>query len=251
MFRSTPLLAALLLTVPAMPAMAQPNAPAAAQPGQRMMAQRGPMVSLSVTESVDAAPDIAMLSTGVETRAQTAKAAMTQNAAKIDTLIAALVKAGIERKDIQTSGINLNPQYDYSNRTEGEGPRFLGYQANNNLSVTIRKIDKAGELIDAMVAAGATNINGPSFSIADTEPLLNQARTKAIATAQARANLYAQATGYRSAHLVAIDETGGSQPMPPMPYMRGAAVAQDAATKIEPGQLSTSITLNFRYMLER
>jgi uncharacterized protein YggE len=240
------LIAALLLTTPATAVLAQTTAPAA--PGATEPA--GPVVTLSVTESVDAAPDKATVNTGVETRALTAKDAMAQNATKIDQLIAALLKAGIERKDIQTSGINLNPQYDYTTRKDGEGPRFIGYQANNMLTVAIRKLDKAGDTIDAMVNAGATNINGPAFGITDTTKLEEQARAKAVKTAATRATFYAQAAGYRSARLLAISETG--EPVRPLVYAEARMSAAPApATKIEPGQLSTSITLNFRYMLER
>jgi uncharacterized protein len=235
-------LPALLLISSATAAMAQ-NAP--------MMPPPGPIVSLSVTESVDSAPDIATINTGVETRSMTAKDAMAQNAARIDTLIATLIKAGIARKDIQTSGINLNPQYDFSERKAGEGPRFLGYQANNSLNVIIRKLDKAGETIDAMVEAGATNINGPQFGIDNSETLLIQARAKAVQSAEARAQFYAKAAGYRTARLLEISENWAMER--PMMIMEARLSAAPTALKttIEPGQLSTSITLNFRYMLER
>ncbi|MBO9668912.1 MAG: SIMPL domain-containing protein [Sphingobium sp.] len=241
--RSPLLIAALLLTTPATVLAQTTTAP---------LELTGPVVTLSVTESVDAAPDKATVNTGVETRALTAKAAMAQNATQIDALIAALLKSGIERKDIQTSGINLNPQYDYANRKDGEGPRFIGYQANNNLTVTIRKLDKAGDIIDAMVGAGATNINGPAFGITDTSKLEEQARTKAVKTAQTRANFYALAAGYRGAKLLSISETGEFSP-PPIAYEARLSVAAPAAAKtsVEPGQLSTSVTLNFRYMLEK
>jgi len=227
---------------------------ASAQPQQGPMMPRmapgGPMLNLSVAESVESVPDMATINTGVQTRAQTAKDAMAQNAAQMDRLVAALVKGGIERKDIQTSGINLNPQYDYSNRTEQQGgPRFLGYEASNQLTVKVRKLDKAGDLVDAMVAAGATNINGPQFGIAEPDKLLDQARVKALKTAQERANLYAQATGYKSARLVGISEGGGFSP--PMPMVSMRMDAAQSATKIEPGQISTSISLNVQYMLER
>jgi len=246
MSRSAPILASLLILAPAA-ALAQSDGPASMRP---MRGPAAPVVTLSVTETVDAAPDIATINSGVETRAPTAKEAMAANARQMDALITALLKAGVERRDIRTSSLNLNPQYDYSNRTEGQGPRFLGYQANNMLAVTIRRIDRAGEIVDAMVNAGATNVNGPAFGIDDPSGLEEQARAKAVKTAQARADFYAQAAGYKGARLLSISE--GGQIERPMPVMRMAAPAQDSvSTKIEPGQLSTSITLNFRYMLER
>lgn len=237
--------AAILMT----PALAAAQAQQGAVP---MVPAGGPLLSLAVNEAIQSAPDMATINTGVQTRSMSAKDAMAQNAAQMERLVAALVKGGVERRDIQTSGINLNPQYDYSNRTDGQGPRFTGYEASNQLSVRVRRLDQAGELVDALVAAGATNINGPSFGIAEPDKLLDQARTKALQTAQARANLYAQATGYRSARLVGISEGGGFAP--PMPIMvTGARAMADAAvqTKIEPGEISTSISLNVQYMLER
>lgn len=256
MIASMKLLPALLLVAPAGAALAQPPQPGMAHggPGMMMNAMHGPVVNLSVTESVDGAPDKATISTGVETRAPTARDAMTQNATQMDKLITALIKAGVDRKDIQTGAINLNPQYDYSNqqRDPGQGPRFIGYIANNMVTVTLRKLDKAGETVDAMVAAGATNINGPTFGIEDSSNLEAQARAKAVKSGQARADFYAQAAGYKSARLLDISESGQIE----RPIIMTAArmmTSADAApkTRIEPGQLSTSITLSFRYMLER
>jgi uncharacterized protein YggE len=244
--RSTTWLSALLLIAPAGAALAQSSP----HMGDMSPHDIGPIVSLSVTESVDSAPDMATINTGVQTRAMSAKDAMGQNAVQIDKLFAALIKAGIERKDLQTSGINLNPQYDYSNRTNNEPPKFIGYEASNQLTVTVRKIAKAGELVDAMVGAGATNINGPSFGITDTSKLETQARAKAIQSAGERAAFYAQAAGYKTARLIAISE-GAEAGRPIIMTASRMAAAPDMATKIEPGQLSTSITLSFRYMLER
>jgi uncharacterized protein YggE len=209
----------------------------------------GPVVSLSVTESIDSTPDMATVGTGVQTRALTAKEAMALNASAMDKLVAAILKAGIDRKDIQTSGINLNPQYDYSNRPEGAGPKFIGYEASNQLNVKIRKIAAAGDVVDRMVGAGATNINGPSFGIADDTPLLKQAREKVIRTAQDRAMFYATAAGYKSVRLLSISENGDMpRPVPMVMAMRSDAAAK---TVVEPGQLSTSVTLSFQYVLEK
>jgi uncharacterized protein YggE len=245
MFRPSPLIAALLVAAPAA-ALAQPPRPVSAP-----AALEGPVVTLSVSESIDAPPDLAVIQTGVETRAPAARDAMAQNARKIDALVAALLKTGIQRQDIQTGRISLNPQYDYSDRSGEQGPRFLGYQATNMLTVTLRKLDNAGETIDAMVNAGATNINGPTFSIADTSKIEAQARDRAVRNGAERAAAYARAAGYRSARLLAISETGGFQPPMPLPMARAMSLADAPATKIEPGQLSTSVTLNFSYMLER
>lgn len=238
-----PMMIACASALPAA-ALAQPNV---------TMAETAPVVTLTVTENVDAAPDVATVSTGVQTRAQTAQVAMRDNAAKTDRLVAALLKAGIARKDIRTSGISLNPQYDYSNRAgQPEGPRFLGYEASNQLSVTMRDVAKVGTSLDAMVAAGATNLNGPTFSIDDPSTLLVKARGNAVRAAKAQADFYAQAAGYRSARLLSISETNnGASPPPPMPVMMRMQAEAAPSTPVEPGQISVSVTLSVQYALER
>jgi uncharacterized protein len=237
----------------AMMALATASLPAAAIAQTSVtIAETAPVVTLNVTETVEAAPDRAVVGTGVQTRAPTATQAMRDNAAKMDRLIATLAKAGIAKKDIQTSGINLSAQYDYSNRDgQPAGPRFIGYEASNQLTVKLHDIKKVGPLLDTLVEAGATNVNGPSFSIEDPAPMLAQARAAALKSAKAQADFYAQAAGYRSARLVSISESnsGGNPPMP----MVAARFKADAAeaTPVEPGQVGSSVTLTVQYALER
>ncbi|WP_022682244.1 SIMPL domain-containing protein [Sphingobium bisphenolivorans] len=216
------------------------------------IAETAPVVTLNITETVEAAPDVAIVGTGVQTRAPTAAQAMRDNAAKMDKLIAALAKAGIAKKDVQTSGINLSAQYDYSNQNgQPSGPRFIGYEASNQLSIKLRDIKKVGVLLDTMVEAGATNVNGPSFSISDPTPMLAQARAAALKSAKTQADYYAQAAGYRTARLVSIAESnsGGQPPMPMMVRTQFKDAA--AATPVEPGQVGSSVTLTVQYALEK
>lgn len=217
------------------------------------IAETAPVVTLNITQSVEGMPDIATVGTGVQTRAQTAQQAMRDNAAQTDKLIAALARAGIAKKDIQTSGINLSAQYDYGNRDgEPAGPRFIGYEASNQLSIKLRDIKRVGAMLDAMVAAGATNINGPSFSIDDPSPMLAQARAAALKSAKAQADFYAQAAGYRSARLLSIAEASSAAERP-MPMAMSARFKADSApvTPVEPGQVSVSVTLTVQYALDR
>lgn len=217
------------------------------------IAETAPVVTLNVTESVEGSPDVATVGTGVQTRAQTAQQAMRDNAAKMESLIAALARAGIAKKDIQTSGINLSAQYDYSNRDgQPEGPRFIGYEASNQLTVKLRDIKKVGGLLDTMVTAGATNISGPTFTIDDPAPMIQQARGAALKSAKAQADYYAVAAGYRTARLVSISESN-SGGMPPMPMVQSRAFMKDAApaTPVEPGQVASSVTLTVQYALEK
>ena len=216
------------------------------------IAEKAPIVTLNVTETVEAAPDQATIGTGVQTRAPTAAQAMRDNAAKMDKLIVALAKAGIAKADIQTSGINLSAQYDYSDRAgQPAGPRFIGYEAMNQLNVKVRDIRKVGTLLDTLVTAGATNVNGPAFTIGDPAPMLQQARAQALKSANAQADFYAQAAGYRSARLVSISESnsGGHPPVPMVATRFKADAAQ--ATPVEPGQVGSSVNLTVQYALER
>jgi uncharacterized protein YggE len=218
------------------------------------IAETAPVVTLNVTRSVEHAPDIATIGTGVETRAPTAKQAMADNAGKAQALIAALAKAGIAKKDIQTSGVRLSAQYDYGQRNPDGSqaqPRFLGYEASNQLSVIVRNVAKVGDVLDAMVAAGATSINGPTFGIDDVEPLVVQARGDALKTAQAQADYYAKQAGFRAARLVSITDNGGSGGAQPVPMMAMMKADRAASTPIEPGQVSASVTLTVQYALER
>jgi uncharacterized protein YggE len=217
------------------------------------LAETAPVVTLNITETVEAAPDMATVGTGVQTRAMTAAQAMADNATQMTGLIAALTKAGIARKDIQTSGINLNPQYDYSGRNPDGSqspPKFTGYEASNQLTVKLRDIKSVGPMLDKMVAAGATNLSGPTFTIADPTPMIAQARAAALKTARQQADYYAQATGYRAARLLSIAENS-SGGRPPMPMMAMRMKAESADTPVEPGQVSSAVSLTVQYALDK
>ena len=236
-----------LALIAAVPAIAQ-------QGGSTVTAatMQGPILSFSISEEVRSRPDQATVGAGVTTTAPTAVEAMRANAAAMDKLIAAAKARGIKAEDIQTSGINLSPQYDYSNQTPGQPPRFLGYQVSNTVRATTGKIDDIGPLLDALVAAGGTNIEGPWFGMKDADAQLVGARGAAIKAAEAKAADYARLAGYRGAELVSISEGGFAGPQPPMPYARDMGFAAEAkATPVEPGRVSNTLTLNFQYRLVR
>ncbi len=241
-------LAPLALATLALPAaaLAQPVMPTAP-----MMAPGGATLSLAVTERIEADPDLAIVTGGVTTTAPTATEALRQNSAEMEKVVAAVRRAGIAEKDVQTVGINLAAQYDYRNRDDGQPPRFIGYQASNRVQLRIKDIPKIGPILDALVQAGATDINGPDFQLENSDELEAQARLKTIATAQARAEAYARAAGFRSARLTGISETGAA-PAPPMPYGEARIVTTAAAAPpISPGQVRGQVTVNFTYLLER
>ena len=204
---------------------------------------------LSVSSQAEArrAPDIATVSAGVVTQAADGNTAMRQNAEQMSRVLAAVKAAGVAAKDVQTSGINLNPQYRYE---ENQPPRITGYQASNTVTVKLRDVAKMGQVLDALVASGANQINGPSFGIAEPEPLYDQARADALKQAQARAATYADTLGLRVRRIVSISEGGAGMPVP-MPRMAMKAEAFDGSTPVAAGESSVSVQLDVVFELGR
>lgn len=236
------LLPALLLS-----AFIPPAAAAAQQPATFAQPIAGTRLDVSATGEATRVPDVAIISTGVVTRASTARAALDQNAARMERVRAALRRAGIADKDIQTSNINLNPEYRY---VQDQPPRLTGYTASNQVSVRFRDIAKSGDILDVLVAEGANQINGPSLTIDKPEEALDEARTKAIAIGRARADIYARALGMRVVRLLSVSEGGANYPVPPMPVMMEARAMGNAATKIDPGEQKVSVTLGMTFELQ-
>ncbi len=213
-------------------------------------AEAAPMpqtLNISATAEVRAVPDTAMISAGVVTQSPTAKAAMQANATRMSAVMDAIKAAGIQVKDIQTTGINLQPQYRYA---DNQPPMVTGYQASNTVSVRIGKIDGIGPVMDVLVAKGANQINGPSFTLANEEAALDGARKDAVARARKRAELYADAAGLRVKRIISISEGSSiQQPMPMMRSMASDAKQAMADTPVAPGETSLSVTVNMVFEL--
>lgn len=228
-------------TLAAASAMMLPAAAFAAP--QVNLAPTGPVVELSIYESVEAAPDRATIGAGVTTTAPTATEAMRQNAAEMIKVIDRIKALGIAEVDIQTVGIALGAQYDYQNGS----PVFRGYQANNRVNIILRKIDHTGPVLDALVEAGATDISGPTFAIADDTAMKEQARKAAVARGAAQARAYAAMLGYADVRVLAVSENiaGG------LPYYETTKVValEATATPIQPGQVSTGVNVTITYEL--
>lgn len=205
----------------------------------------GTRLDISATGEVTRVPDLAIISAGVQTLRPTATAAIEENAERMERVRAALRRAGIEDKDIQTASINLNPEYRY---VENQPPQLTGYRASNTLSVKFRDLKRTGAILDALVREGANQINGPSLTIDKPESAYDEARVKAVANGRARAELYARALGMRVVRLLSVSEGGSVHVPPPMPYARDVAMAASSAkTEIDPGtqDLSVSVAMSF------
>lgn len=225
------------------------SAPALAAPAGADAVFQATTVNLSAYGETRIAPDMATINLGVNTQALTAADAMRANADKMTQVIAALKKQGIAEKDIQTSNIDLNPQYAYE---QNKPPRLTGYQAVNQVAIRVVDLKKLGGALDAVVGAGANQINGVSFGLQNPEAAENAARREAVKALAAKADLYAQAAGYRVGRLVNLSEGGGYSPQPPMPMARMMMAKADAApTPVQGGELSVRIEVNGFYELTK
>ena len=213
------------------------------------------LVAVSASAEVKRAPDTAVLSTGVVSQAADARTAIALNSKKMVAVVEAMTAAGIESKDVQTSGVSLNPDYAYA---PNRPPRIRGYYASNTVNVTVRDIAELGTILDALVAVGANQVNGPMFDIGDRDAVLDEARGKALDKARVRADLYAKRLGLRVARVVSIDETGGRTPIRAA-YGRGAVVEQTSAAAgdasgnvpIAPGENTLGLTVDVVYALTK
>ena len=232
--------AAVLAALP-LPAVAQ----VATQPAVMI---DGTILDVSATGKTSRVPDIATIRAGVVTQGATAAQALADNAIRVQKVLAALKSAGVAARDIQTATISLQPQYKYA---ENVAPVITGYQASNSVAVRFRDVAKSGTILDTLVKQGANQIDGPNLSIDTPEAAEDEARVDAVAKARARAELYAKAAGLRVTRIVAISETGGYQPNPPMPMMMAKAQRGESAadTAVAAGEQDVTVTVNVRFLL--
>jgi len=207
----------------------------------------GSRLDISATGEATRVPDVAVISAGVTTRSTTATGAIQDAADRMSKVLAALKRAGVEDRDIQTSNISLNPEYRY---VENQPPQLVGYTASNQLTVKFRDIRSSGKILDALVGQGANQINGPNLTIDKPEAALDEARAKAVAIGRARAELYARALGMRIVRIVSVSENEGAYPVPPPRPMMMATAERSAETQIQPGEQKLQVTLAMTFELQ-
>ena len=159
---------------------------------------------ISAEASVKASPDLATISAGVETEEPTAEKAYSENSSKITRIFKALKSAGIEDKNIRTSSISLHPYREYNKHSQRN--YIAGYRARNTVTVTFRDMKIIGKVIDALISHGANNLNGPNFSVENTDKLIDEARISAMKKAMNRAEIYAETAGLKFKRIVKINE---------------------------------------------
>ncbi len=224
-------------------ALAFVSAPALAQ-----MQERIPSLNASGEGYVMVAPDIAIVTIGVVTRSETARAALDQNSAETARVIETIRGAGVAEADIGTSGFSVSPVYEERPphvepmETVPAMPKVVGYQVSNEVRVTVREIGKSGAILDKVVTAGANQISGIAFDIADPQAAADEALRKAIADARRKAELMAAAAGVRIVRVLDISG-GGAMPM----FARAEAMAFDRAAPavpVMPGQARVQANAN-------
>ncbi|MFD1883086.1 SIMPL domain-containing protein [Paracoccus pacificus] len=189
------------------------------------------------------APDIATISLGVTTQAGTAAQALSDNNVKQQAILDKLTELGFESRDVQTSGLNLNPLVAYA---EGKAPQVTGYQAQNIVTAKVRDLAKLGEALDALVAAGANEMNGLTFGRDDDAATKDEARAAAVEDARQRAQVYADAAGMKLGPILSMTEVGDAVPGPQPMMMRDAAAQK---VPIAQGELSINAAVNVTFAL--
>jgi uncharacterized protein len=198
-------------------------------------------ITVSASGKVTIVPDVARVNLGVTITKPTVKAARAAGAKVMTDVIAAIKGLGVAEADLQTTNLSLYPQYG-----NGSTPRIVGYQISEQLQVTVRDLDKAGDVVDVAMAKGATDINGISFDVADPVKALNDARAAAVAAARTSAQAMAAAGNVSLGAVVSITD---ATPASPIFYGYGARAAAipDQATPVQPGtqDLSATVTVVF------
>ncbi len=204
--------------------------------GDNAPTQAAHSITVSGSGSATGMPNQAVFTFGVTSNGKTAVQALAGDSTAMRKLIDALKAAGIPSDALQTASVSLSPL------TSDQGDVIVGYSASNSVSATIASIARAGELVDAAVAAGANQVDGPNLTIADQAALYQQALRAAIADARAKAQVLADASGLHVGAVTSVEESGGGSPIP---FAARAAAAPGAP--IEPGtqQVTASVTVVF------
>jgi hypothetical protein len=208
------------------------------------------LITLSGHGEVRARPDTAVVTAGVMSQAATARDALTANNAAMEKLLKSLADAGIAAADIQTSNFSVNPRYEYV-QDGSRAPNIIGYDVSNNVTVTVRKLDNLGPILDQIVSAGSNQVNGVQFMIDKPDELADRARAEAVKDAERKAETYAKAAKVRIGKVMSISE--GVNYQPPMPVYAKAMRAEAAAPPSVPiaeGEQAVTVDVNMTWELE-
>lgn len=207
-----------------------------------------PTRTMNVTGSgkVFLSPDIAYISIGVHTEGENAADAVSKNTTQSQKVAHVLSDSDIADKDIQTSNFSISPQQEYDDKGQVTGTKYV---VDNTVFVTIRDLNKLGDILDAVVSAGSNSVSGIQFDVEDKVSALSEARKAAVADAQAQAGELAKAAGVKLGPIQSINLYGGF-PVPVFEGKGGGSVQASAEVPISPGQLSLSVEVNVIYEIQ-
>ena len=204
-----------------------------------------PSITVIGSGAASGPSDTAEVNAGVVTQAATASQAMGQNSAAMEQVLKALTALGIADRDIHTTNVSIVPVRAPQQTGRQQPSPVVGYEVTNQVRVRVRNLAALGRLLDTLVSQGANALGGIGFSIADPAPLLEQARTKAIADARQKAQVYAAAAGVKLGRVIFIRDT---TPGPPRPM--AARMMSSAAVPIAPGEQELEVSVSVTYALE-
>lgn len=217
------------------------SAPALAQPAS---AERAPRISVTGEGEVSLAPDMAILNLTVLREAETAREAVSAGSAAMKQVLAALKEAGVAERDLQTSGLNIQPRYTQPGpQAKPQAPKISGYAASNSLTVRIRDLASVGTVLDKTVSLGVNQGGDVTFVNDDLKPGLTEARKRAVADAMERARTLAEAAGVKLGRILSIEERPTRSGPVPLGKVMRAAVA-DSYVPVERGENSYGTSVN-------
>lgn len=201
--------------------------------------------------SAEVAPDMAVVDLGVVKDAKTAREALDANNKAMAEILAALKEAGIEERDVQTSGFMINPQYQYPQSSTGENPPpvLVGFQVTNTVTLRVRDLSKLGEIVDKTVTLGANQGSGIRFVNDKPEATVSAARKKAVENAVAKAKELTEAAGVGLGRVIEISETSYRAEAMPIARTMAKDFAAAGAVPIAAGENSYSVTVNVTFAL--
>lgn len=194
-------------------------------------------ITITGTGTVYATPDKAIVTIGVETRAETAGAALAENNASMQAVMDALKAGGIAATDLQTSTFSISPVTARSSSDRSQPAKLVGYVVSNQVRATIRNLETTGALLDRVVRVGSNRIDNIRFAISEPEPHYDEARRLAVRDAMRKATLFAEEAGVKLGKIVTITQDRASRPVA---YQREAALAAAPSVPIAAGQQSLS-----------
>jgi uncharacterized protein YggE len=197
-------------------------------------------------------PDVALLTVGVTQDRDTAGQALRATTQAVRSALEVVLKHGVESRDIQTSGLSVQPRYGRLTQRSGDDDRVvvIGYSASNQLTLRVRGIERIGELLDNVVAAGLNEIRGLSFDVADRAKLINDSRIRAVDDAKRKAMVYAEAAGIRLGDIINLqEESTGPQPRPTAARSGPLEAAGPARVPVEAGEVVLRVRVRITWRI--